>query len=116
MKSIYYQFYKRFSEGEQYISINNGKIIEEPQYYSWQVREIYNHIQPMVELLKLRCKNLSDTDLYGKTGFVSQLMPYQRAYNNVKHKKEVLAREEVNLLTQMTTIYEDFLRLKGERK
>lgn len=173
MKSIYYQFYKRFSEGEQHIYINNGKIIEEPKQYYWQIRGTYNHIQPMVELLKLKCKNLSDKDLYGKNGFVSQLMLYQRVYNNAKNRKqefinrllypsfvvedgsvdtdnlaeeglfpgkvlvyrpgsqppktingeqmqnakdiyEVLAREEVNLLTQMTTICENFLKLKGE--
>ena len=76
------QYYKRFAQGEQYISINpiTGKIETEAKVYWWQQRGIYNKILPII---KSHGKDLSEEQLYGRTGLVALLEPYQRAYNRI---------------------------------
>jgi hypothetical protein len=76
------QYYKRFANGEQYISINpiTGKIEKEDRIYWWQQQGVYNYILPII---KSQGKDLTEDDLYGKAGLVALLEPYQRAYNKI---------------------------------
>jgi hypothetical protein len=76
------QFYKRFANGEQYIELNpvNGEIVNQDKQYYWQQQGVYNKIQP---LLKVYGKDLTENQLYGKTGLVSLLYPWQRKYNSI---------------------------------
>ncbi len=86
---IILDFNKRFANGEQYIIINdNGDIEEKPKSYWWEIREVYNHILPLIESLK--GKEVSEEKIYGKGGLVDRLVPYQKEYNDIKSKKGVL--------------------------
>lgn len=78
------KFYKQFAFGDQYITINNSrKIVEEPQLYYWQEREVYNKVINYVQLLK--GKGVDDDNLYGRYGFVARVYPLQVAYNKIKN-------------------------------
>jgi hypothetical protein len=76
------QYYKRFANGEQYIELNpiTGEIVNQDKQYYWQQRGVYNKVQP---LLAVYSKDLTEEQLYGKTGLVSLLEPWQRKYNSI---------------------------------
>ena len=76
------QFYKRFANGEQYIELNpiSGEIVNQDRQYYWQQQGVYNKVQP---LLKACGKAFTEEQLYGKTGLVSLLYPWQKKYNSI---------------------------------
>jgi hypothetical protein len=101
------EFNKRFCDGEQYIDyitqFGEEKIIELEKQYFWQERMTFNHIRPLVDLLQLKCPKITEDDLYGKHGFVSYLIPLQRAYNDLKNRKHEL----LNRLSMAPLLVED---------
>lgn len=105
MKVNYISFHKRFADGEQYLYIAPwGEIETESKSYYWQERGVYNRIKPIIE--KIIANNLvplSEAQLYGKNGIVAQLVPIQRAYNNIKNRKH----EYMNRLSLGLMIVED---------
>lgn len=89
--NIIRKFCKEFYKGNQYIDLDvNGKIVEIPKTYYWEEREIYNHIAPIVEYVKGKFNGSIDRYLFCKYGLVYQLIPIQRAYNNLKNRKSGL--------------------------
>lgn len=96
---IRYEFNRRFANGEQYISYDClGKIMDDlvKQYY-WQERETYNHILPIIEMLKAKYKNkITSKFLYGENGLVEMLIPTQRAYNNLMNRSVELVNRLSN--------------------
>lgn len=83
------KFNKRFANGEQYIYIAyNGNIVELDKNYYWQVREVYNIILPSIQMIKAKYPKVQDYQIYGKNGLVSQLIPIQKSYNNIKNRKQ----------------------------
>ena len=84
----YVSFHKRFAKGEQYLKITaDGKIVDGDKEYWWQEREVYNRTTPIVERIRLRRPSITELELYGKNGIVSQLVPIQRAYNDIRNRK-----------------------------
>lgn len=79
------QYYKRFANGEQYIELNpiSGEIVNQDRQYYWQQRGVYNKIKP---LIKFYCGDLSENEIYGRSGLVSLLEPWQRMYNDVMNQ------------------------------
>ena len=87
MEELLKEYHKRFADGEQHIKLKlANKTIEKDndEYYYWQERGIFNHIKP---LLDLYAKDLSEEQIYGKSGLVSLLIPSQLAYNAVKNRE-----------------------------
>lgn len=85
------EYHKRFADGEQYIKLTINGIQEIEKDYYWQERMVYNYIKPLIADSKL-----SEEILYGRRGLVSQLIPYQIAYNKLKNKKlELLLNPKV---------------------
>lgn len=83
------RFNKRFANGEQFIYLNAvGEIEETPKAYYWEVREVYNNILPAIQMIKSKYPEVKDYQIYGRNGLVSQLVPIQRAYNNIKNRKQ----------------------------
>jgi hypothetical protein len=105
MENKIIEFNKRFCDGEQYIDIikkhtNECEIEEEGKQYFWQERLTFNHIRPLVDLIKLKIPEITTEDLYGEFGFVGYLIPLQKAYNAVKNRKhELLNRISMGILT-----------------
>ncbi len=103
-KVNYISFHKRFANGEQYLYVSpSGEIETESKSYYWQERAVYNRIKPIVEILKVEKPNITDRQIYGKTGIVAQLLPIQRAYNNIKNRNH----EYINRLSVGLIIVED---------
>lgn len=105
MSNYYISFYKRFAKGEQFIYINKRthKVEEENKNYYWEERQVFNHIEPLIQLIYNKYGKISDQKIFGKSGFVSLLEPYQRNYNNLKNKKS----EYINRLMYPVLVVED---------
>lgn len=88
------KFHKRFAYGEQYLTIYNNKIQEDPKGYYWQQRAVYNHILPVIEYLKSKYE-LNDNIIYGKNGIVQSLVDIQKSYNAVMNRAEELINQQV---------------------
>ena len=98
------EFYKRFANGEQYLLFKNGNIIEQEKQFYWQERKVYNRILPTIEILKAKYGDLVTDDLlYKEDGFVSRMVPVQRAYNALMNRQ----MEMVNRIGANTLIVED---------
>lgn len=99
-KVNYISFHKRFANGEQCLYITPwGEIETESKSYYWQERGVYNRVKPIVEIIKAKNPDITDKQLYGKNGIVSQLVPIQRAYNAIKNRKhEYLNRIAMGVL------------------
>ena len=105
-KKILKKFHRRFSNGEQYLTINaNGNIVDTcNKCYYWQEVAVYNHIKPIIETINLKYFSVVNDDLlYGENGLVAMLIPIQRAYNALCNRKT----EYVNRLAMGTLLVED---------
>lgn len=103
-KVNYISFHKRFANGEQYLYITPwGEIETESKSYCWQERGVYNHVKPIVEIIKAKKPNITDNQIYGKTGIVAQLVPIQRSFNAIKNRKH----EYMNRLSLGLMVVED---------
>lgn len=82
-------FNKRFANGEQDIRFNEAtnEIIKTEKLYWWQADAIYNKIAPLVDLFKARTGVQDENVIYGKNGLVDLLVPLQREYNAIKHRR-----------------------------
>ena len=76
------EYHKRFADGEQYIRLGDDCIYKIERNYCWEERMVFNHIKPL-----LSTRNFPEDWLYGKDGFVSELIPYQILYNKLKNRK-----------------------------
>lgn len=93
------EYHKRFADGEQYIEINAlGEIEEIERSYYWQERAVYNRIKTIIDRYEL-----DEELLYGKNGLVSLLIPFQKAYNNIKNREQ----EYINRVTTGILCVED---------
>ena len=90
------EYHKRFADGEQYIRLGVNCIYEVEKSYYWEERLVFNHIKPL-----LSTRYFPESWLYGKDGFVSELIPYQILYNKLKNRKIE------NLCTLPTLLVED---------
>lgn len=100
---LIYEYNKRFTNGEQFITISNyGDIIEEEKQFFWQERRVYNHIKPIIECLKAKYK-LTESQLYGPNSIVTRLVPIQQAYNNLMNRTQ----ECMNRLAYPIVLAED---------
>ena len=98
------KFHKRVANGEQYLCMTaSGEIYAEGKSYCWQERGVYNRIKPIIEKIITNNPSISEAQLYGKNGIVAQLLPIQRAYNNIKNRKH----EYMNRLSLGLMIVED---------
>lgn len=94
--AVFREYTKRFANGEQDISIGvDGKILKESGYYYWKHSRVFNKIPEMIAIWEESVgttlkKRAVATKLYGKRGLVAQLIPIQKAYNNVMNLKEDL--------------------------
>lgn len=87
-KKLFIEFHKRFAQGEQYLKVERGKIVEDYNLnYYWQCHEVFNRIPEMIEIWKHETNKKSNTLIYGKNGLVSRLIPVQRAYNKIMNTK-----------------------------
>lgn len=85
---VYKQYYKRFANGEQYIELNpiSGEIVNKEKNYYWQEQQVYNKIKP---LIRFYCGDLAENEIYGKSGLVSLLEPWQRMYNDIMNNYNI---------------------------
>lgn len=94
-------FHKRFANGEQYIELDpTGNIQNIDKTYFWQSQEAFNFIKPITDKY---VNKLSPENLYEKCGLVALLIPFQRAYNNIKNKE----LEYINRLSTGVLAVED---------
>jgi hypothetical protein len=85
------QFYKRFTNGEQYIELGpispiTNDFEEVSKRYWWQDNRVYNMVKPLIMVYGT---NLTEDQLYGKEGLVSLLEPWQRKYNEIMNMHSV---------------------------
>ena len=100
-KEVIMEFHKRFAAGEQFIQLNGlGEIEDIFADYYWQSREVFNFLQVYVDRY---ANKLSEEALYGENGLVFRLIPFQRAYNNIKNRE----LEYINRLTFGVCAVED---------
>lgn len=107
------EFHKRFAGGEQYLELNktNYSITEGYKQFYWQQREVYNHIESILNCIRVKVLNHNinfteqqfDEYFYSENGLVSLLVPVQRAYNAVKNAKQ----EFINRLSYSNILVED---------
>ena len=102
------EYHKRFADGEQYIKLTVNGIQEIEKDYYWQERMVYNCIKSLIADSKL-----SEDVLYGRCGLVSQLIPYQIAYNKLKNKKLELLLNPKVLLVEDGSVDVDSLENDG---
>ena len=81
------EFHRRFANGEQNIVLGADGVIEAPKTFYWQANNCYNNVGRYVEMLK-RSYHLTSTskELFGENGMVAQMVPIQKAYNDVTNR------------------------------
>ena len=75
------QFNKRFYKGDQWIELTpTGDIVEQERSYFYTHHYTYNLVKNYVDKIK-KTYSLSESQLFGPNGVVSQLAPLQKVVN-----------------------------------